>query len=54
METEGFIVVAQDPSLFKRKFQANILHNEAGRRCRFCNAITKTADNLLSGCTILA
>ena len=47
-ETEGF-VAAQDQSLFARNFQANILHNGACPRCRFCNASTKTIDHLISG-----
>ena len=47
-ETEGF-VAAQDESLFARNFQANILHNGADSRCRFCNASTKTIDHLISG-----
>ena len=53
-ETEGFIVAAQDQSLFTRNFQANILHNGADPRCRFCNTSTKTIDHFISGCTILA
>ena len=53
-ETEGFSAAAQDQSLFTRNFQANILHNGANPRCRFCNTTIKTIDHLLSGCTILA
>ena len=53
-QTEGFIVAAQDQSLFTRNFRANILHNGAIPRCRFCNTSTKTIDHLISGCTILA
>ena len=41
---QGFIVAAQDQGLFTRNFQANILHNGANPRCRFCNASTKTID----------
>ena len=54
METEGFIVAAQDQSLFTRNFQANILYNGADPRCRFCNTSTETIDQLISGSTILA
>ena len=50
----GFIVATQDQSLFTRNFQANILHNGADPRCRFCNTSTKTIDHFISGCTILA
>ena len=53
-ETEEFIVAVQDQSLFTRNYQASILHNGADLRCRFCNTSTKTTDNLISGCTILA
>ena len=53
-QTEGFIVAAQDQSLFTGNFRANILHNGAAPRCRFCNTSTKTIDHLISGCTILA
>ena len=52
--TEGFIATAQDQSLFIRSFWANIFHNRAGRKCKFCNTSTKTIDHLISGCTILA
>ena len=55
-ETEGFIVaegfIAQ--SLFTNNFQANILHNGAEPRCRFCDTSTETIDHLTSGCTLLA
>ena len=52
-ETEGFIIAAQDQSLFTRNFQANVLHNKADPRCRFCNTSAETIDHLISGCTIL-
>ena len=54
METEGFIVAAQDQSLFTRNFQANIFYNGADPRCRFCNTSTGSVDHLISRCTILA
>ena len=53
-ETEGFIVAAQDQSLFTRNFQANVLHNGADPRCKFCNTSTKIIGHFISGCTILA
>ena len=53
-ETKGFIVAAQDQSLFTRNVQANILHNGADPRCRVCNTSTETIGHLISGCTILA
>ena len=51
---EGFIATRHDQSLFIRNFLANILHNGANPRCRFCNTNTETIDHLISGCTILA
>ena len=54
VETEGFIVTAQDQSVFTKNFQANILHNGAGPGCRFCNTGTEITDHLISRCTILA
>ena len=51
LEADGFVVAAQDQSLFTRNFQANILHNGADPRCRFCKISTKTIDHLISGCT---
>ena len=53
-ETEGFILAAQDQSLFTRNFQANILHNGADPSCRFCDDKIETIDHLVSGCPILA
>ena len=53
-ETEMFIVVARDQSLFTRNFRANIFHNGADHRCRFCNTSTETIDRVISKCTILA
>ena len=46
VETEGFIVTAQDQSLFTSTFHANILHNGAEP--------VETNHHLISGCTILA
>lgn len=52
-ETEGFILAAQDQSLFTRNYQANILHNGADPKCRFCDERIETIDHLVSGCSIL-
>ena len=56
VETGGFIVAPQDQSLFTRNFQADILHNGADPRYRFCSISTETIDHLhlASGYTILA
>ena len=53
-ETEGFIIAAQDQSLFTRNYQANILHNGADPKCRFCDKSVETIDHLVSGCSVLA
>ena len=52
-ETEGFILAAQDQSLFTRNYQANILKNGADPKCRFCNSHVETIDHLVSGCSVL-
>ena len=52
-ETEGFILAAQDQSLLTRNYQANVLHNGANPKCRFCEEKTETIDPLVSGCSIL-
>eukprot|EP00795_Rhopilema_esculentum_P016353 gene16353-biopygen5591 len=51
--TEGFILAAQDQSLFTRNYQANVLHNEANEKCRFCEEKVETIDHLVSGCSVL-
>eukprot|EP00794_Sanderia_malayensis_P013027 gene13027-14365_t len=53
-EMEGFIMAAQDQSLFTRYYQANILKNGADAKCRFCDKSTETVDHLISGCSVLA
>ena len=53
-ETEGFLMAAQDQTLFTRNYQANVIHNGADPNCRFCSKSTETIDHLISGCTILA
>ena len=53
-ETEGFIIAAQDQSLFTRNFQANILKNGADPSCRLCDKSCETIDHLVSGCSTLA
>jgi len=53
-ETEGFIVAAQDQSLFTRNYQANILHNGANPNCRFYDKHVETIDHIVSGCSIMA
>ena len=53
-ETEGFILAAQDQTLFMRNYQANILRNGASDKCRFYDNYAETVDHLVSGCPVLA
>ena len=52
-ETEGFILAAQDQSLFTRNYQANVLHYGADPKCRFCDEKIESIDHLVSGCSLL-
>ena len=53
-ETEGFLLTAQDQSLFTRNYQANIIKNGMDAKCRFCDNFTETVDHLIAGCPVLA
>ena len=52
-ETEGFIMAAQDQSLFTRNYQSKIVKNGTDPKCRFCDQYDETIDHLVSGCPIL-
>ena len=52
-EPEGFIIAAQDQSLFTKNYQANIMHNGTEAKCRFCADKDETIDHLVFGCFIL-
>ena len=45
-ETEGFIMAAQDQSLFTRNYQARIIKNGADPKCRMCEKFDETIDHL--------
>ena len=53
-ETKGFIMAAQDQSLFTRNYQANMIKNGTDTRCRLCEDKLETIDHLVAGCLILA
>ena len=53
-ETEGFIMAAQDQSLYTRNYQAKIIKNGTSPKCRFCDKFDETIDHLISGCHVLA
>jgi len=53
-ETEGFIMAAQDQSLYTRNYQANIIKNGTDPKCRLCDDKIETIDHLVAGCPILA
>ena len=50
VETEGFILAAQDQSLASRMYQAKILKNGADPRCRLCTHSEETINHMISGC----
>ena len=52
-ETEGFILAAQDQSLFTRNYQAKVMKNRTDPRCCICTQYEETIDHLLSGCPTL-
>ena len=53
-ETADFIIVAQDRTLPKRNFQANILEDGAEPKYILCDKNTETTDYIVSSCPILA
>ena len=53
-ETEGFIMAAQDQSLFTRNYQANIIHDGTDPKCRVCASEIESIDHIVSGCKLLA
>ena len=53
-ETEGFIMAAQDQSLYTRNNQASIVKNGIYPKCRLCEGKIETIDHLVAGCPILA
>ena len=52
-EREGFIMAAQDQSLFTRNYQSKIVKNGTDPKCCFCDQYDETIDHLVSGCSIL-
>ena len=53
-KTEGFIMAAQDQSLYTRNYQANVNKNGTDPNCRLFEAKIETIDHLVAGCPILA
>ena len=53
-ETEGFIMAAQDQSLFTRNYQSKIAKHWADPKCRFFDQYDETIDHLVAGCSVLA
>ena len=55
IETEGFIIAAQDQSLSTRWYQHNIPKKpDVDLKCRLCGRFDETIDHLVSGCPGLA
>ena len=53
IETEGFLLAAQDQALRTRALQ-NVFSPSFSPRCRLCNSQGETVEHLVSGCTQLA
>ena len=53
METEGFLLAAQDQALRTRALQ-NVFSPSFSPQCRLCNSQGETVEYLVSGCTQLA
>ena len=53
-ETEGFIMAAQDQSLYTRNYQAIIMTDGTGSRYRICEDKLEATDHLVAGYPILA
>ena len=54
IETEGFILAAQDQSLKTKNYLKNIMKTSQDSSCRFCKENQETIDHLISGCPTLA
>jgi hypothetical protein len=47
-------VAAQDQALNTKYYATIILHTETDRKCRLCQQLGETIDNIISACSILA
>ena len=52
-DTEGFIMAAQDQSLYTRNYQANMIKNGTDPRCRLCEDKVEKIDHIVAGCQYL-
>ena len=52
-ETEGFIMGAQDQSLFARNYHAKIINNGTDPKCWFYEKFEETLGHLVFGCPIM-
>ena len=52
-ETEGFIMAAQDQSLYTRSYQARIIKNEVDTKCKMYDQYDETVDHLVSGSHVI-
>ena len=53
-ETESEIVAAQDQVLNTKYYATKILHTETDSKCRLCQQLDETIDNIISACPIPA
>ena len=54
IETEGFILAAQEQSLKTKNYLKNIMKVTQDSSCRFCKQQQETIDHIVSGCPTLA
>jgi hypothetical protein len=52
--TESKIVAAQDQALNTKYYATKILHTETDSKCRLCQQLDETIENIISACPILA
>ena len=52
-ETEGFIMAAQEHSLYTGDCQSRIIRNDVDPKCRMCDQYDETVDHLFSGCPVI-
>jgi len=54
VETEGFLIAAQDQALNTKYYRSHIIKSTNDDRCRVCRLYPETVQHLLSACPILA
>ena len=52
-ETEGFVMTAQNQSLYTKNYQARIIKNGFDFKCRMCNQYYETVDHFVFSCPVI-